>query len=150
MKHLIICTLIALSLTACNTVPQRPAYCVGQPSLIYDVAEKTHIDPATVSQLLVFADYTALKHNAYLPDQARSAIDTLKDLLQANPTYAAMVQFAGNWVSYLNNYAGALIVVMPVFLTDLNKPLLISACDRKLLLAHLARQEEMLNTMFEP
>jgi hypothetical protein len=149
MKNLIVGTLVVLSLAACNTTLQRPDYCVGKPSLIYDVAEKSHIDPAAVSQLLVFADFAALKRNVYLPDQARSAIATMRNLLDTTPTYAAVVQLAGNWISYLNNYAGALVVVMPVFLTDLNQPLPISECDRKLLLAHLERQEAMLNLMFK-
>ena len=50
MKNLIVGTLVVLSLAACNTSLQRPDYCVGKLSLIYDVAEKSHIDPAAVSQ----------------------------------------------------------------------------------------------------
>jgi hypothetical protein len=143
-----ILTILIFSLIACQTVPSRPDYCNEKPSLIYTVADQVHIDPRVLDSLLLYANLEALRHNCYLPQQVRYAVSSLRALLQGNPTYADVVQLAGTWTSYINQYAGGVVVALSTITPKLDRPVSLLECDRQLILTHLNRQEAMLDTLF--
>ena len=149
MKHRIsILVLVAFTAVACQTVPSRPDYCKEKPSLIYTVADQVHIDPRVLDSLLLYANLEALRHNCYLPQQVRYAVSSLRALLQGNPTYADVVELALTWTSYINQYAGSVVVALSTITPYLDRPVPLLDCDRQLILAHLNRQEAMLDTLF--
>jgi hypothetical protein len=143
-----ILTILIFSLIACQTVPSRPDYCRDKPSLIYTVADQVHIDPRVLDSLLLYANLEALRHNCYLPQQVRYAVSSLRALLQGNPTYADVVQLALAWTSYINQYAGSVVVALSTITPYLDRPVPLLDCDRQLILTHLNRQEAMLDTLF--
>ena len=52
------------------------------------------------------------------------------------------------WTSYINQYAGSVVVALSTITPQLDRPVPLLDCDRQLILAHLNRQEAMLDTLF--
>lgn len=150
LKSLLVC-LVALLVFGCATTPLvRPEFCSGdKESRIYDLADKMHVDPQTVSSMMVIANYEALKHSPlYTEDACRGAIENVRLILTGNPTYYQVMMLITDNVKYVNSYAGAEIMLLGLFVPQLKYNIPITECDRLCILWHLDQQEKMLDSFF--
>ena len=148
MKRVLLCIIL---LAGCASVPvERPQFCKDQPSYIYDLADKLHIDPQSVSNMLVIANYEAIRFAPlYTEDACRGAIKNIRLLLNSGtPSYYEVMTLVSANVDYINKYAGKEIMLLGLFVPQLSYKVPITECDRQCILWHLDQQEHMLDSFF--
>ncbi len=134
MKGLIICCVVLLS--SCALTPaQRPDFCEGQQSYIYDLADKLRVDPETISSTLVIVNYEAIKNIRLLIESG-------------TPSYYQIMTLMSQNIDYVNKYAGTEIMLIGLFVPQLSYKVPITDCDRRCILWHLDQQDKMLDSYF--
>ncbi len=149
MKGLIICCVVLLS--SCALTPaQRPDFCEGQQSYIYDLADKLRVDPETISSTLVIVNYEAIKNAPlYTEDACRGAIKNIRLLIESGtPSYYQIMTLMSQNIDYVNKYAGTEIMLIGLFVPQLSYKVPITDCDRRCILWHLDQQDKMLDSFF--
>lgn len=146
-------TLVAtlLLVAGCASVPvERPQFCTDKASYIYDLADTLHINPRSVSNMLVIANYEAIRFAPlYTEEACRGAIKNVRLALSAGtPTYYEIMALVSSNVDYVNKYAGKEIMMLGLFIPQLTYKVPITDCDRLCILWHLDQQEAMLNSLF--
>lgn len=151
LRILLVVFLAVSLLYACATTPlKRPEFCAeNAESRIYDLAEKMHVNPQAVSNMMVIANYEALKHSPlYTEDACRGAIKNIRLALTGVPTYYQIMMLITDNVKYVNQYAGTEIMLLGLFVPQLHYNTPITECDRLCILWHLDQQEKMLDAFF--
>lgn len=148
MKRFIALVLtLVFVLASCATVGlkiTRPNYCVGKPSVIYEVFEAAQIDPKTVNGLLLTANYVALESGLYDAKKALLGLSALEVLLGQNVSYYTMMQTFMEHFGFLRNTKAATFVAFIVpMLPSLSSQNLLSDCDCALIMKMIDDQRAM-------
>jgi len=131
----------------------KPDFCADDPSvsLIITACQKVHIPPKTFSGFAVMALYAAVDNGLLKKEQVIRTLDLAEyTLADANKTsYTDVIIYVQNQFGSLQgSKAWDYISFLPVLLPTLKVDVLLSPCDRKMLLFHIAEQRLMLKRYF--
>ena len=117
----------------------RPAGC--EDSVIYD----TFPNPEVVDTLLVVAAFELAKQKPELCSILDEAFGYGEELLsKPGMTYIQFAAATAARFDWVNKYAGTELVILSELLAKFDRPIPMSECDRRLILAHLAKQRRTL------
>jgi hypothetical protein len=138
--------LLVACATTTNTGTTYPSSCVKQADGTWNSVILNKIpDPQSVDIMLQLANLEAIKQDVWTKDQAEQLLTWIEtQLTLPDITFSTLIAQVLPMVTQLNNVAGAEVYLISQYVTALNVPLPISACDKELIRAHLAKQRTIL------
>jgi len=132
--------IIAFLLSGCTTF-QPPEVCDGGPSAILTV---TKGNPSGLDRALLILNVAALEKKAYTKDDAVAFIQKVRSRVESGISYVGLLDFLNVNIAQVNKAAGLTVIILgsdvPA-VAKLGGTMLISKCDKELILAHLAKQD---------
>ena len=136
MKKFFVLCILSLALFACT--PKPSPICVNHTdSLICQYIP----DPLQADLVLRIANLEAIKNNVYTKQQALIAIDKIETAVNSTITYSDILILTNEYIKQL----GPEIIVVTSTFDKLNQNIPISDYDKKLIIAHLERQKQVIN-----
>lgn len=139
MKYLIL-TMVLVLMTACSATFQPTGSCVDGDSVILSV---TNGNPSGLDKALLTVNFVGLEAKDYTADQVTEFLDVIEAVVKDGVGYADLVSFIDSEVERVRKYAGATMIVLGSDIRAIARaggPVLISDCDRELILAAINNQ----------
>lgn len=121
-------------------------YCGGQPSVILNIFG----DPMAEDVLLKTANCALLQYDVYSAKKARAILDVCKKYLSREDNTisgADVFKFACDQIEDLKKVIGPAqpILILSTLAPRINVPDILTPCDKKLLLAHIEHQMDVID-----
>ena len=144
MMRFILLLVLVVMLSGCAATFQPPTSCVDTKSIILDVTDG---NPSDLDRSLLIVNIAALEKGKYSADQAREFLTQARNRINNGISYVGLYTWLSGKTLQVNKAAGLAVIILGEDIPEISQlggTLLLSRCDKELILAHIAKQESIL------